>query len=252
MSSQEERKLLDGEFKNPPTELAKYSLSFGLKLARNSYLKIFDIYCYIRFNKDSKKYKTNFKNLNWCNFAAVINLPALGIQSCLIKTYIMDDRLKQSLQQIIWIIQESDGSIEYSRLIKRLIIKGRDEFYTVEKLLDKLRDLGFIEKGNGAFIKLTMLGNEFVNFDQIDYQKYRIAKAENLNLENLELQNESLKIQNSKQDRQIEIDKLTIENLYLQNKQMKRYILYSIIAFVSGAILTNIKDIVALISNLTK
>lgn len=164
----------------------------------------------------------------------------------------MDDRLKQSLQQIIWVIQKSEGSIEYSRLIKRLLVKGRDEFYSVEKLLIKLRELELIEKENGAFIKLTMLGNEFVSFDEIDYQKYRVAKAENLNLENLELQNESLKIQNSSQDRQIEIDKLTIENLYLQNKQIKRYIFYSIISFVFGAVLTNIKDIITLISNLTK
>jgi len=164
----------------------------------------------------------------------------------------MDDRLKQSLEEIIYLLQESDGILDYSRLIKRLISKGRDEFYSFEKLLHKLKDLELIENANGSSIKLTSIGNEFKGFDQIDYQKYRETKIEILNIENLELTNQNLTIQNSSLNRQIEIDNLTIENLKLQNNEMKRRILYAIISFTAGAILTNIKDIINFISTLWK
>lgn len=43
------------------------------------------------------------------------------------------------------------------------------------------------------------------------------------------------------------IKELTLENLELSNKHKKRYILYSIAGFVSGAIITNIRDIIRLI-----
>lgn len=39
------------------------------------------------------------------------------------------------------------------------------------------------------------------------------------------------------------IQQLTTENLRLQNRQMKRSILYSIIGFISGAVLTNYKEL---------
>ena len=57
-----------------------------------------------------------------------------------------------------------------------------------------------------------------------------------------------------KQDRldglEIKIKELTIKNLELENKQLKRYVLYSIISFIAGAIITNLKDILNLL-NLT-
>ena len=52
--------------------------------------------------------------------------------------------------------------------------------------------------------------------------------------------------ENSLRDQERQVRELTVENLKLQNKQLKRFIIYSIIAFISGAILTNIKDILAL------
>lgn len=39
------------------------------------------------------------------------------------------------------------------------------------------------------------------------------------------------------------IQQLTTENLRLQNRQMKRSILYSTIGFISGAVLTNYKEL---------
>lgn len=38
------------------------------------------------------------------------------------------------------------------------------------------------------------------------------------------------------------------KNLILQNKRLKRHVLYSIISFIAGAILTNIKDILILLN----
>jgi hypothetical protein len=43
----------------------------------------------------------------------------------------------------------------------------------------------------------------------------------------------------------IEINKLTKENLILQNKDLKRKVLFGIIGFIIGAIITNLKDIIA-------
>lgn len=44
----------------------------------------------------------------------------------------------------------------------------------------------------------------------------------------------------------LKIKELIANNLHLQNKQLKRYVLYSIIGFVLGAIVTSLKDILIL------
>lgn len=66
---------------------------------------------------------------------------------------------------------------------------------------------------------------------------------QNLEVENLKLQNESFKYENSIRDKQQEIDKLTIENLKLQNRQLKRYILYSVIGVIFGIVISEYKEI---------
>ena len=50
----------------------------------------------------------------------------------------------------------------------------------------------------------------------------------------------------SEENFELEIQRLTIENLQLQNKQLNRTVLYSIIGFVMGGIVTNLKDILTL------
>lgn len=45
-----------------------------------------------------------------------------------------------------------------------------------------------------------------------------------------------------------EIRSLTSKNLQLQNKQLKRVVLYSIISFVAGAIVSNLKEILVLLN----
>jgi len=50
-------------------------------------------------------------------------------------------------------------------------------------------------------------------------------------------------------DKDNEIRDLTSKNLRLQNKQMKRAVLYSIIGFIAGAIVSNLKEILILLKN---
>ncbi|WP_417859521.1 hypothetical protein [Xanthomarina gelatinilytica] len=60
------------------------------------------------------------------------------------------------------------------------------------------------------------------------------------------------KKETERQDLRDEIDRLTKVNLELQNKQMRRYVVYSIIAFMLGAIITNVKDILDLWKTMTQ
>ncbi|WP_437397577.1 hypothetical protein [Flagellimonas lutimaris] len=55
-----------------------------------------------------------------------------------------------------------------------------------------------------------------------------------------------LEKQNITKAKDDEIRNLTAKNLLLQNKQMKRAVFYSIIGFIAGAIITNLKDILIL------
>lgn len=52
-----------------------------------------------------------------------------------------------------------------------------------------------------------------------------------------------LKEENRVEELDLKIKELTAINLNLQNKQLKRYILYSVISFVLGAISTNIEEV---------
>ena len=108
-------------------------------------------------------------------------------------------------------------------------------------LLRRLKQLELIEEK--PYVTITQKGWDFKGFDHIRHTKYEQKTAQNLVQENLRLQNENLVFQNSSGARQKEIDKLTIENLKLQNKQIRNYIFYSISAFLTGAILTNFKEI---------
>jgi len=72
-------------------------------------------------------------------------------------------------------------------------------------------------------------------------KQVEISKTEKENKEN------DYKKETERQNLKDEIDRLTKENLELQNRQLKRYILYSAIAFILGALITNIKDIINLL-----
>ena len=164
----------------------------------------------------------------------------------------MDKRLELSLEKAIFTLQEWSGHLEEYRLQRRITNNGGDHFYEIKFLIRRLVQLELVEENNSQSVTLTQKGWEFKGFDHIRFEGFLKRDAENLAQENLKLQNENLAIQNSSQGRQAEIDKLIIENLKLQNQQIKRYIIYSIVAFIAGAILTNYKEIWHLIKSFLK
>ncbi|HMB99870.1 MAG TPA: hypothetical protein VKN14_02410 [Flavobacteriaceae bacterium] len=91
---------------------------------------------------------------------------------------------------------------------------------------------------HGEICKITKKGFDIINNG--GWIKY-------LERENKQVEIESDK-ETERQELKDEIDRLTKVNLELQNKQMKRYIIYSIIAFILGGILTNLKDIFQLLN----
>lgn len=85
----------------------------------------------------------------------------------------------------------------------------------------------FIAINKDGWFKLTDKGKDILNKGGIENFNKKIEKTENL---------------------EIKIKELTVKNLELENKHFKRYVLYSIISFVIGALVTNIKDILILLN----
>jgi len=102
-----------------------------------------------------------------------------------------------------------------------------------------INTLDFHEKG-GFSIKFI---ERKISAESERKAESRLIEKENLEKINLELQNENLKYSQSLRKQKEKISQLTSENLKLENKQLRRNVLYSIIAFILGAILTNYKDI---------
>ena len=84
----------------------------------------------------------------------------------------------------------------------------------------------------------------------IEYQKLQLESASTkeksdsfkneLEIENLKLQNRILEYENDITEKKKKIDNLTIKNLKLQNKQMRNYVLFSLISIIIGAVLSNL------------
>lgn len=94
---------------------------------------------------------------------------------------------------------------------------------------------------------LIMLRGEFCY--KTDFGKEVIDKGgwiEYLNIKKKEKENK-IKQENERQRLKDEIDRLTLINLELRNKQLKRYIVYSVISFVLGILATNAKDIITIL-----
>ena len=106
---------------------------------------------------------------------------------------------------------------------------------------------------------LTEFGRDIIInggwFKYLDSEKLKLEKAESkevLEVENLKLQKESIEYSKTLRKKEDEIIKLTSENLILQNRQLRMYVLYSVLSFISGAVLTNLKDILNLWKILTQ
>jgi hypothetical protein len=117
-------------------------------------------------------------------------------------------------------------------LFKQLPTETKEEkdlFFDVVdsvKLYGCNNDIFIIVNKNGWF-KLTEKGKDILNKGGIENFNKKIEKTENL---------------------EIKIKELTVKNLELENKHFKRYVLYSIISFIAGALVTNIEDILILLN----
>jgi hypothetical protein len=125
-------------------------------------------------------------------------------------------------------------------------IRNSDRLATI---LDE-KGLVDLEKVKGFRCDLTEFGHAvFKNggwLKHLESENLKSEKAESkdvLEFENLKLQNESSEYAKTLRQKEEEIRELTSSNLILQNRQLRRYVLYSSISFILGAILTNLKDI---------
>lgn len=162
----------------------------------------------------------------------------LILRTCLnnLKDFLSPNRLTSILAE-----ESNLKSDEYEFLIKEIFkfeIKVADIRITDKKCL--ICSNSFTEKflDEGGFTKIQI---------ENDLQYAKILDKENLELDNLKLQKEGAEYLKSIRKKDEEIKNLTTENLILQNTQLKRYIKYSVISFLCGAIITNIKDILNLL-----
>lgn len=104
---------------------------------------------------------------------------------------------------------------------------------------------GFAEKLSTQDGHLILYNLETLVFKKKhgSFKSYYNKIVEQNKLSELELEKDK-----ERQGLKDEIDRLTIVNLELQNKQMKRYVIYSIISFILGGLLTNVKDILQLLN----
>ena len=112
--------------------------------------------------------------------------------------------------------------------------------YKEEKHIIELYDNLYFEYNSitNNYIKITPEYKEII--DRCGSLSNYLTEQENIDKENQKIDNELNILQ-------IENARLQNENLKLQNKHLKRYILYAVIGFVAGVIVTNWKEIIYLL-----
>lgn len=104
-----------------------------------------------------------------------------------------------------------------------------------------LTEFGYKIIHDGGWIKYIESKNK-ADKKKADADNERKALETN----NLKLQNENLDYSKSVREQEAEISRLTTLHLELQNKQMKRHVLFAVVSFLAGALITNLKDILDL------
>jgi hypothetical protein len=129
------------------------------------------------------------------------------------------------------------------KLEKELISKINElAKYLVEKgLIAEHKSLTEYESKAIRFFKENELIKPSLNKKFQYHSTSEINKIAELGIEKY------LKTKEVNENSELEIQRLTIENLQLQNRQLKRTVLYSIIGFIMGGIVTNLKDILILL-----
>lgn len=155
--------------------------------------------------------KINEKDLNFLDFILPI------ISKNIIASYYIDYLAEE---------YKSETGIEFTIDDLRIFIDEYDNKY-------------IIKFGSGLKVKMSIEMKRII--DQYGSLSKYIEEQNNLELKELEESNELNKLQ-------IKNIELQNKNLQLQNKQMKRYVIYSIISFILGAVVTNLKDILILLN----
>lgn len=122
-----------------------------------------------------------------------------------------------------------------------------DDIYKIEKdfryLLSVFSTMGIAEVSMNKDAEMVRPNDKAILF----HKKGGFKKQVENSITEKENKKKESKKETERQSLKDEIDRLTKENLELQNQQLKRYILYSVIAFILGALITNIKDILHLL-----
>jgi hypothetical protein len=129
------------------------------------------------------------------------------------------------------------------KLEKELILKINElaEYLVKNGVVSQHKDLSQYENKAIRFFKENELIKQSLNKKYQYHSTSEINKIAELGIEKY------LSKKDSEENSELEIQRLTIENLKLQNKQLKRTVLYSIIGFIMGGIITNLKDILILL-----
>lgn len=146
-------------------------------------------------------------------------------------------------------LKESDGPIEFVKFCKSTWDKPPIKFKTCLEMSEELVRAGHAVylPNNQTFLSITESGKNFIGYVQTSLneiiRKDNMDELSKLTRDNLLLQNESLTYQHKIREQQEKIATLTEKNLFLQNRQLRRYIIYSITSAISGAILSNLKEV---------
>ena len=129
------------------------------------------------------------------------------------------------------------------KLEKELIFKINEvaEYLVKKGIVAEHKGLTDYESKAIRFLKENELIKPSLNKKHQYHSTSEINKIADLGIEKY------LSKKDSEENSELEIQRLTIENLELQNKQLKRTVLYSIIGFIMGGIITNLKDILILL-----
>lgn len=167
----------------------------------------------------------------------------------------MNDLLKNDIKVLDFIINEVlfKNSVNEHNLVENGLISNdlkinfqtrktessTKEFKRLISILKEYNVCDILETKDDIIISFNDLTLSFQNsggFKKLFKEQKLKRKKDRLEFDNLKLQNE--------------VSELTKINLSLQNKHLKRYILYSLISFIAGAILTNGKDILNLLNSI--
>ncbi len=148
--------------------------------------------------------------------------------------------------KIIEFMKSNNGYIYRTQLNN--FIKYGEEQIMIVNYLDQNGGLGLIKSKSNDVYYLTPKGNQFTNFEDLEKLSKKVDEREELEVKNIRLENENLEYQKSIRGLSKDISDLTKTNLELQNKHLKKYILYSILGFIVGVLVTNWKEIIILYS----